>query len=108
MEDENFTYVWSSYDKHLKETLQEMHKMSKYYDVMLVCDDLVNISSHKAILSSYSKMFRDIFDFGNIDSNVVLFLHGVQSDMLKSIMQYIYVGEIQLKNDTKLKSVKNI
>jgi len=65
----------------------------------LVCDDLVNISSHRAILSSYSKMFRDIFDFDNIDSNVVLFLHGVQSDMLKSIMQYIYVGEIQLKND---------
>ena len=96
----NHSFVWKSFDMHFKKTLQEMLDLQKYNDVTLVCDDLVSINSHKAILSSCSKMFKDIFDSNNFASNVVLYLQGVQSNLLKSIIQDIYSGEILLNNDT--------
>ena len=96
---EQKSYSWSSFGMHLRKTFQYMLDLSKFNDVTLVCDDQVSISSHKAILSSCSKMFRSIFDFNNCESNVVLHLQGVQSNFLMLIIKYIYVGEILLNND---------
>merc|ERR1712189_145125 len=68
MEADQKYYSWSSFGMHLRKTFQYMLDLSKFNDVTLVCDDQVSISSHKAILSSCSKMFRSIFDFNNCES----------------------------------------
>merc|ERR1719342_377376 len=84
---------WTSYAKHYKQMLIEMMVLDKYTDVTLVCDDMVHVQSHKAILGSCSKMFRKIFDSADNGSKIFLNLKGTKSNHLKSILQFLYGGE---------------
>merc|ERR1719342_1961003 len=84
---------WTSYAKHYKQMLIEMMVLDKYTDVTLVCDDMVHVQSHKAILGSCSKMFRKIFDSADNGSKIFLYLKGTKSNHLKSILQFLYGGE---------------
>jgi len=98
MTDENsdFHLVWTSYANHYKQTLIEMMVLDKYTDVTLVCDDMVHVKSHRAILGACSKMFRNVFDSADIGSNIFLYLKGTKSHHLKSILQFIYEGEVSV------------
>ena len=99
MAEEKVNFVWNSYAMHYKQTLIEMMVLDKYTDVTLVCDDLVQVKSHRAILGSCSKMFRNIFELAGNGSNMFLYLKGTKSNDLKSILQFIYEGETSVAHE---------
>ena len=55
----------------------------------------MKFSAHKIILSSCSKTFNFILQ-GNVHSNPLLYLSGVNSVSLGLILDYIYYGEVKL------------
>jgi len=67
-------------------------------DVTLACDDDTFIKAHRLILSYSSSFFRHIAS-KNTSQNVYIFLKGVKKEDLKSIIEFIYMGETNVASE---------
>merc|ERR1712126_314643 len=92
MPGEKYSLSWDNYSNHLKEMLHEMLKSNELADVTLVCDDKKQIKAHKLVLSACSTVFKAIIS-ALPQNNPVIYLRGIQSQELESILQFIYIGE---------------
>ena len=72
---------------------------SKYSDVTLISDDYQLLPAHKFLLSSNSIFFRDVFDV-TTDFKPVIFMHGIGAGVLNQILDYLYLGEVKIKQDS--------
>ena len=89
---ENHKLVDKSFSDCVGNTLKNLMESSSFYDVTLVCDDYTKIKTHKVVLTSTSSLFKDILkDDKNISE---IFLLGIRSSDLESILKFIYVGEV--------------
>ena len=61
----------------------------------MISDDKVKFSAHRFLLSSCSNLFKFILK-GNIQTNPLLYLSGVNSHSLGFILDYIYHGEVNI------------
>ena len=61
-----------------------------FADVTLVFDDKIKIRVHKNILAACSPVFRDIFQ---IENSSIIFLKGINSSEMESILEFSYLGE---------------
>ena len=86
---------WETYSDHLKDMLHEMYKSSNMADVTLVTDDDELFKAHKIILSACSPVFKKILSNSNEQCSVI-YLRGIQSQVLTAILKFIYHGEIVL------------
>merc|ERR1712126_15334 len=83
---------WSSHTEPLKKLFQEMLSSNELSDVTLGCDDKIRFHSHKLVLSACSPVFQSIIS-ENTPPNQSIFLKGIHSQGMKSILQFIYVGQ---------------
>ena len=77
----------------------EIQRRSEFCDVKLGCSDSEGqlLNGHRAILSSFSTVFKDMFHQlkGNHGlKNTALFVCGVYHEDLASILEFIYQGEV--------------
>ena len=86
---------WKAFPEHLKLMSKELYDDEKYVDVTLVSDDQFQFRAHKIILSACSPVFRNIIDFSP-NQNSFIYLRGVESQELKPILQFMYLGEGKL------------
>ena len=77
-----------------KEILEEDH----FKDVTLVSDDLHVVKAHKALLSKSSDVFRQILMLQD-DKNPIIFIRGSSQKQLKSILNFIYLGETEVTEE---------
>ena len=99
--------------EHLKQFLGEMLASSDFSDVTIVTEDKEQFKGHRNILSAFSSVLRELF---KVDSHYpsLLYLNGVNSTVIKSIMQYIYLNEIpqnwtqQLESAVKSLQIKGL
>ena len=63
-----------------------------FSDVVLVSEDKKSMKAHKNILSACSPVIRDLITFDK-KSNAIIYLKGIDSSELDSIMHFIYFGE---------------
>ena len=95
---ENHKLVGKSFPDCVGNTLKNSMESSSFYDVTLVCDDYMKIKSHKVVLTSSSSLFKDILkDDKNISE---IFLIGIKSSELESILKFIYLGEVYVHQKT--------
>lgn len=87
---EKYSMKCHTYPHHLKDMLQDMMSSDTFTDVTLVCDDQKQIKAHKVILSAFSSVFKNIFTQNNLP---MIYLRGVDSSEMESIIQFIYLGE---------------
>ena len=64
-----------------------------FADVTLVTDDKKQIKAHRIILSAWSSVFKEIFNFNTNNNHPVIYLRGIQYSEMESILQFIYLGE---------------
>ena len=64
----------------------------------LISDDELNFSAHKVILSASSPFFKNLFS-KTIQPNPIIYLGGVSSTNLSYILDFIYAGKVQLRQD---------
>ena len=82
-----------SHSDHWKDILKEMMTTEEFADVTLVTDDMKQLRAHRNILSACSPVFKSILQIDNNSPNSVIYMRGVQSSEIESIMQFIYLGE---------------
>ena len=87
---EKYSLTWHTYSDHMKVMMKEMMTSGAFADVTLVCDNKKHIRAHKNILAACSSVFNDILQ---VENSSVIYLKGVNFSDMKSILEYIYLGE---------------
>ena len=93
MSQEQFNLNWHTYHDHLKEMMVNLMESNETADVTLVCEDKTQFKAHKFVLNSCSPFFHSIINAFPHKENSVIFLRGVFSQEIKSILQFMYVGQ---------------
>ena len=92
---EKFSLKWNDYQSNWNKALNELRKDTDFSDVTLISDDKIKFSAHKILLSSCSTLFKFILK-GNVPTNSLLYLSGVNTNNLGLILDYIYHGEVNI------------
>ena len=98
MNQEKFNLTWHSYTENLREMLHEMMSSNELTDVTLVSEDKKKFKAHKVVLSASSSVFKSIIS-DNILSSPIIYLRGIQSLEIESILQFIYLGEAKFDQE---------
>ena len=92
MKQEKFDLTWHKYTDHLREMLHDMMTSNELTDVTLVSEDNKQFKAHKVVLSASSTVFKSIIS-ENYSTNPVIYLRGILSYEIESILQFIYLGK---------------
>ena len=92
MNQEKFNLTWHTYTDHLRGMLHDMMSSNELTDVTLVSEDKKKFKAHKVVLSACSSVFKGIIS-DTFLSSPIIYLRGIQSFEIESILQFIYLGE---------------
>jgi len=98
MSSESFNLSWSDFTSSASESFRKLLTDTNFADVTLVCDDDQQINAHKVILGSSSQFFQRIL-VKNPHQHPLIYLTGIQHAQLKSILNFIYLGETEVGKD---------
>ena len=87
-----------SHNSRLIHTFGDLYRNNVLTDVTLVCDDRYRVEAHRIVLCASSSLFRDFITM-NSQSHPLIYLKGVRRHDLVSIMQYLYEGEANVKQE---------
>ena len=88
----NYPAVFGDYFKTFG---SEVH----FNDVTLVSDDFKQFPAHRVILSAGSTVLRKLLLINTNSLNPVLYLKGVKNEELKSVLQFLYLGEAKIPEE---------
>ena len=89
--------VWSDFQNNMTSRLKQYKGQRDFSDITLVTKDNKIIPAHKIILSSGSSFFRGLFA-EDLD-HPLLYLRGVEKDVLSSVLEFLYQGQVQLRRE---------
>ena len=93
MSKEKLNLTWDTYVDHLKEMLRNMMTSNELTDITLVSEDKISFKVHKVVLSAFSSpVFNSIINDNALASQTI-FLRGIQSQEIDSILQFLYLGQ---------------
>ena len=71
---------------------------NKFCDVTLVADDNKKIGAHKVIISGASAFFNNML-LDEMHPHPLIFMRGVEHEVLKALLDVIYSGEATLEEE---------
>jgi len=93
---ENYFLSWGGFQRNLKSTFADLAAENYFTDVTLVCDGEKQIAAHKVVLGAGSPFFKHIL-IKNPHQHPLIYLKGVQLSDLKSLIEFIYFGEVKMR-----------
>ena len=91
--------IMSNFQSHLSQSYRELLRESQFADVTLVSDDQIQIPGHRIILGAASPVLRNFF-LRNSNAKPLIYLRGMNDNILESLLKYIYLGEVQIKYES--------
>ena len=95
---DQFNLNWHSYNDHLKEMMHNLLVSHESSDVTLVCEDKTKFKAHKFVLNACSPVFQSIIN-ELPQKDPVIYLRGVHAQEMKSILQFMYLGQATFYQD---------
>ena len=95
---ENFCLKWNDFVENVTTSFAQFRNNNDFSDVTLACGDGHQIRAHRIVLVSGSLMFKTLFE-KNLMEKPVIFMRGVKSNQLTSIVDFLYKGEINIEQD---------
>lgn len=96
MESEKYCLTSKGFSCSASNTFKNLLSDKDFTDVTLACDDHNQISVHKVILSSCSKLFHSIL-LKNPHQHPLIYLTGVKYAELQSIINFMYLGQTEVE-----------
>ena len=93
--DEKFSLKWNDFQTNVVSSFSRLRSQSNYTDVTLVSADKKQISAHQVVLATSSGFFSNILE-QNTQSHLMICLDGISSAELTSVLDYIYLGEVNI------------
>ena len=84
--------TWKTFPEHLQLVFRDFYHEDRYTDLTLVSDDQSQFKAHRIVLSACSPVFKKIID-NNPSQHPLIYLRGIQSYEIESILQFMYLGE---------------
>ena len=91
--EEELNMKWDTYQSHTLESRREMYEQKLFTDVTLVSDDHVKFLAHKTVLAAASPVLKSLLMLNISEGHQILFLKGVHSEELQSLLEYVYLGQ---------------
>ena len=98
MESESFNLSWSDFSSSATESFKKLLTDTSFADVTLVCEDDTQMTAHKVVLGSCSQFFQKIL-LKNPHQHPLIYLTEVKYGQLKSLLNFIYLGETEVGQD---------
>ena len=92
---EKLCLKWNDYQDNIGLAYRELREVQEFGDVTLICEDNHKIESHKVILASASKFFKNIL-IENKHSHPMIYMRGFKTRDLVSVLDFIYHGEANI------------
>ena len=94
--DEKFNLNWNDFQTNATDAFRQLRNENIFEDVTLVSSDLMKFSAHRIVLSSCSDYFGAVLKENQGSQHPLLCLDNVTSKSVQQMLDYIYLGEIQL------------
>jgi len=95
---ELFLLRWEAFEANISCALQDLRNEEDLCDVTLVCED-GEIQAHKVILSACSPFFRRVMGKTSSHAHPMLYLRGVGTKDLKTILDFMYQGKVSVPQE---------
>ena len=95
---EELCLQWSDFKDNIISSFGILRKENDFSDVTLVSGDGHQVDSHKMVLASGSPFFKNILK-GNKQSHPLIYMRGLKSDDLFSILDFLYSGEANVPQE---------
>ena len=89
---EKLCLQWNDFKDNIKSAFGNLREDKEFSDVTLACEDGQQVEVHKVILAASSPFFRTLLG-RNKHSHPLIYMRGVKSDDLLTIMDFLYRGE---------------
>ena len=89
---EKLCVQWIDFKENAKSSFGNLREDNDFTDVTLACEDGKQIEAHKVILASSSPFFQNILK-RNKHPHPLIYMKGVRSDDLSSVVDFLYCGE---------------
>jgi hypothetical protein len=89
---EDVCVSWREFEATAASTFKDLLSSPHFTDVTLATEDDEYVEAHRVILSASSPMFRRMF-LRHEHQKPVVFLRGLAGGQLRSLLDYIYLGE---------------
>ena len=79
--------------------MQELIMSDAFTDVTIVSDDKKEIKAHRNVLSASSPVFKNILCIDTGNKHPLIYLRGINSAEIQSIVEFIYFGEAKCNEE---------
>ena len=93
-----YSLNWDKFGENLVTNFATLRQEEHFSDVTLLSDDEVSFTAHKLVLAGSSPFFQNILK-KNAHLHPILYLHGVNSEFLTKILEFIYEGKVQIRHE---------
>ena len=98
MVEENFVLKWKSHTDQMRLSLHRMMMAESVTDVTLVSSDQLYFKAHKVVIGAGSSIFNEIVNKTHVNDSFI-FMRGVTGNDLKSILAFVYLGEVSIDHE---------
>ena len=102
---EKFYLQWNDFPMNTADTFAKLRNNETFKDVTIFSEDQQKITAHRVVLSSCSSYFDNILS-NNQHSHPLLCLDGIRFEELKSVIDYMYFGEVKINQENLQKFLK--
>ena len=89
---EKLCLQWNDFQENIKSAFGNLRDDNDFTDVTLACEDGQQVEAHKVILVASSPFFQKLLG-RNKHPHPLIYMRGVKSDDLLSIVDFLYRGE---------------
>ncbi|XP_032595933.1 modifier of mdg4 isoform X16 [Drosophila grimshawi] len=97
-DDEQFSLCWNNFNTNLSAGFHESLCRGDLVDVSLAAEGQI-VKAHRLVLSVCSPFFRKMFTQMPTNTHAFVFLNNVSHSALKDLIQFMYCGEVNVKQD---------
>ena len=90
-----YSFDWQSFPAHVSSVLSDLFLSRSSTDLTLLCQDQVQVKTHRFLLSASSPFFREVL----LTNCPVIYLRGVESQDMESLLEYLYRGRTTVPVD---------
>ena len=95
---ESVSLQWNDFLGNVRQTFRTLKDDEDFTDVTLVCEDGEQIEVHKVVLISSSPFFANLLKTKK-HPHPLIFMRGMKSGELKTLMDFLYLGETTLQEE---------
>ena len=94
---ESFSLQWDQFESNLGSKFADLRAGEHFSDVTLVSEDGQVVKAHKVLLSATSPVLDAILKSQD-HPKPLIFMRGVKTDVLSSLLDFIYFGQVEKKS----------